>query len=148
MNTNSGFGYLRSKLFRKFLVWFLLISLVPIVYLSYYSYNNARQIIEKEGLTKLISIAEQRVYEIDKFFVERERDITSQAKNPLIVDAMETMVELFNRGGLNLAEYIAEEKNISPFLTTFEKKFALHDILFISPKSDVVFTLKKDGQKC
>ena len=73
MNTNDNYSFLTSKLFRKFLVWFLLIALVPAAYLSYSSYNNARQIIEKEGLINLISIAEQRVQQIDTFFMEKER---------------------------------------------------------------------------
>ncbi len=145
MNTNGNYSLFTSKLFRKFLVWFLFIALVPAIYLSYSSYDNARQVIEKEGLAKLISIAEQRVHEINTFFMERERDITAQAKNPFIINAMERMVEQFAKSGLNSASYHTEEKKIIPFLSTFEEKFALHDLLFISPDGDIVFTLKKEA---
>ena len=136
--------FLHQNYLEKFLIWFLLIALVPAIYLSYSSYDNMRQIIEKEGLAKLTSIAEQRVHEINIFFMERERDITVQAKNPFIINAMERMVEQFTKSGPNSTSYRTEEKKIIPFLSTFEEKFALHDLLFISPDGDIVFTLKKE----
>ncbi len=145
MNKNAKLRFLTSKLFKKILVWFLLIALVPAVYLSYYSYNNARQIIEKEGLTTLISIAELRAQQIGTFFTERERDINAHAENPFIINAMERMVENFTKGGLNSASYSAEEARITPFLSTLTEKFDLHDILFISPDGDIVFSVQKEA---
>jgi len=145
MNKNANFRFLTSKLFKKFLVWFLLIALVPAIYLSYYSYNNARQIIEKEGLTNLISIAELRAQQIGTFFMERERDINTQAENPFIISAMERMIKTFAESGLSSASYLEEEKKIVPFLSTLQEKFDLHDILFISSDGDIVFSLEKEA---
>jgi tubulin-specific chaperone A len=145
MNTNNSSSFLTSKLFRKFLVWFLLIALVPAIYLSYSSYKNAQQIIEKGELVKLSSIAEQRAYEIKTFYMERQRDINAQAENPFIINAMERMIEQFTKSGLNSVPYRTEEKKIIPFLSNLKKQLDLHDILFIAPDGDIVFTLEKEA---
>ena len=145
MNTDRRQSFLGSRLFRKFLIWFLLIAITPVILLSYFSYNSARQIIEQEGLSRLISIAEKRVHEINTFFTERERDIAAQVKNPFIINAMENMVEAFTKSGLNSAQYRAEEEKILPFLSVFKEKFALNDLLFISPDGNIVFSLAKEA---
>ncbi|MCK4920840.1 MAG: GAF domain-containing protein, partial [Bacteroidales bacterium] len=145
MNTNTNFSFLTSKLFRKFLLWFLVIALIPAFYLSYSSFNKTRQIIEKIELNTLISIAEERAHTIDNFLSEREKDINAQIENPFIIDAMETMIGQFTRNGINSAQYKLEEKRISPFLSSIQKQLELHDLFFISPDGDIVFTVAKEA---
>ncbi len=145
MNTNTYFSFLKSKLFRKFLAWFLLIALVPLIYLSYSSYENARQSIEAEVLNHLISMADHEAAQISEFFIERESDIHAQTKNPLIIEGIEKMNELFTKYGLNSASYLDEVEKIMPFLSDLKKQLDLHDLFFISPIGDIVFTVAQEA---
>jgi|TARA_B100001971_G_C18216912_1_gene554495 methyl-accepting chemotaxis protein len=70
-------GILLGGINRKLILAFILVSIIPIMVITYISFNSeiGKQALEQTHLDSLESIADLKVNQIENFFEEREEDI-------------------------------------------------------------------------
>ena len=58
----------------KFIVWFLLISLVPLAISIYVSYNNSRKVLVEEVEKSLLAVADNKTNQIESYLIRQKKN--------------------------------------------------------------------------
>jgi hypothetical protein len=75
------FGKIGARLLR----WFLVITLIPLIFMGYQGYYLAKRAVQREVYLHMEAIARQKMMRIDQWFSERTNDIKILSSNPVIV---------------------------------------------------------------
>ncbi len=75
------FGRIGSRLLR----WFLLVALIPLIFMGYQGYYFAKRAVEREVFLHMQAIAESKRRAIEQWFRERQNDLKELATNPQLV---------------------------------------------------------------
>ncbi len=140
---------LKQKIFRKpkigakFLSWFLLVALVPLAFFGYVSYRNSIEILKKEVTNNLIAIADNKARQIETYIIERKKNVTTLARTPVIIDAMEKISKILRIEGVESPEYGAIDKQLRPFLAYYKEAFGFSDLYLVSFEVDTVFSVTR-----
>lgn len=133
------------KISTKLSVWFLLITLVSLIFFGYVSYSSLKKTIIEQKKNELTAIANTKIRYIENFFYEKENDVSALAHAPGIIDAMQNIGEAYREFGMDSPEYTALYEDLIPFLAYYKNIFGYHDIFLISYEGEVLFTLDKDA---
>jgi len=94
----------RPRLFgrigRRLLRWFLLVALIPLLFMGYYGYSSARRGIEREVFLHLEAVAMSKRNAIEQWFVERRADLRVLAANPLYLSYPDALQRRSNLQGI------------------------------------------------
>ena len=126
----------------KFILWFLLIALVPLAISIYVSYNSSRKVLEQEIANKLFVVADNKTNEIESYLLKKKKDATTLSYMPEVIDAVEKISNAF-RAGIGSPEYNAVKQEFKPMLTYYQQLFGYDDILFINVDGDIVFSAQE-----
>ncbi len=108
------------------------------------SFSRIVQRLRLQAFNTLIASNELKVQRIEKYFAQRLQLLKDIRQNVRFTVGLPAFVNAFSRG-LNSPEYKAELAKRDEGLTSFRNTFAFHDILFISAKGDVVYTVTKES---
>jgi len=137
------FHYFKNlKITTKFVLYFLIIALLPLALATYLSYNNARGVLEEEMATRLFAIANNKANQIESYLREKEKDVTQIPFMLDIASAMEEFDEAFRKQGTNSPEYVVAKRKFSPFLSYYQTSHGYGDILLISSDGYIIFSSK------
>lgn len=96
---------------RKLIIFFLIISLIPIVSVSYWAYDSGKKTTENRELAHLTSVADLKKEEIEHWVIERTGDLIVQSEDPAMGIFLSGGEE--ERGGIagqNVAREVAERE--------------------------------------
>lgn len=79
--TINPFGRIGFRLLR----WFLVIALIPLLFMGYQGYYFARQAVQREVFLHMEAVAQAKRHAIEQWFAERMADIRMLAVNPQLV---------------------------------------------------------------
>lgn len=128
----------------KFVLWFLIIALLPLAIATYMSYYNSRKILEEEATSRLFAVADNKANQIEAYLREKRRNVTQLSLTSDLTDAVEKFEEAFDIGGINSPEYRAVDQKFSPFLTYYQRLFGYNDLFLVSTDGRVIFSTKKE----
>jgi len=80
-----------GKIGRRLLGWFLVVALIPLVFMGVQGYNSARQAIEQEAYLHMQAVAATKVAQIEMWFEERRRDVWLLTTNPHLLASVEEL---------------------------------------------------------
>lgn len=130
--------------------WFLIMSLLPLAVFGYASINNGVKTVKNEVMIKLNSVADDKIQRIGDRFLEMEKNVTSLAQSPTIVNTLREFKTVFEKGKMVSSDnrlfsynYSAIEKGFVLFYTPGKESARYHDLFLISPEGDVVYTATK-----
>ncbi|MCP4267484.1 MAG: HAMP domain-containing protein, partial [Candidatus Brocadiaceae bacterium] len=130
-------SYLKNKL----LIWFLLVSLIPLFVIGYISYNHNTRSIKDEIIANLDAIAESKINKIETYFDERRRDIVTLSHTTSVINGLEKLNSICTSKGLDSPEYMSADKEFRTFFTSYMEINNYYDLFLITPSSDIVFTV-------
>jgi len=133
----KGFGSLRITV--KFILWFLFISLVPLLIAIYVSYTSSRAILEQEVRNNLLVVADNKAHQIETYFVRLKNDALSFASMSHVVDAIERLAASYAAPGPKSPEYRALGEELRPMFEYYRKSFGYDEIMLISADGDILF---------
>lgn len=58
----------------KFIIWFLLISLIPLTISIYVSYNNSRKVLVEEVKRSLLAVADNKTNQIESYLIKQKKN--------------------------------------------------------------------------
>jgi signal transduction histidine kinase len=82
------FGRIGSRLLR----WFLLVALIPLIFMGYQGYYFAKRAVEREVFLHMQAVAESKRRAIEQWFRERQDDLAVLATNPQLVRSVRAYV--------------------------------------------------------
>lgn len=82
--SQSGRHYLASSIRFKFIVWFLAISLIPVVLIGVLAYVQARRLLEAQIADRLQGAAKVGMEQLDRFFFERLGNLREWAEDQTV----------------------------------------------------------------
>jgi CheY-like chemotaxis protein/signal transduction histidine kinase/HAMP domain-containing protein len=133
---------------RTLLLWFLVLSLLPLTVISLASYFNARSSLEDAAAHALKLLAIEKTRYIDNYFSEIVRDQQQHANMKPTIKFLEELQETFQKGyktaedfvssynwAMVLNEYGGDWKN-------FQRIYGYYDIFLIDAQGNVLFSLE------
>jgi|GEM_PF-957713 len=129
----------------KFIVWFLLISLIPLAISIYVSYNNSRKVLVEEVKKSLLAVADNKTNQIESYLVRQKKNGIALAYMSETLNALDKSISVSLQYGSKSQEYTAAVQEFKPMLSYYQKLFGYDDILFISPADKVIFSSAEAG---
>jgi len=115
------------------------LSLVTII-----TFENAKNYLEDAVTDRLLAIASHKTERMKAFLNERTIDVTTLARMPSIIEAMEKFDTAFTIGQqIYSVEYMTIEQELKPFLTDYKESSRYGDLFLISPQGDTNFSVNR-----
>jgi signal transduction histidine kinase len=134
----------KPTLFKKLFFWFLLTVFLPLGISGYVNYKNYIKILEQEKTGVLLSIAENKIVNIENYLQEAKRITAVLSAAPVVMDAVDTFASVFENG-INSPAYEEADKHFRPRLSKHKELLELNDILIISSKGSVIFSILRES---
>ncbi|MFW6301869.1 MAG: methyl-accepting chemotaxis protein [Bacillota bacterium] len=124
----------------KLIIMFLLISLIPVIVISFLSLNNASDNLEEEIYMKLESIQSIKSGQINDFFNERLADIDVLSDSVNVRRAMEEIIEPYYDDGLDSRQYDSAISEYEDYFNKYVDSYGYYDLFLIDPDGEIVYT--------
>ncbi len=128
----------------RLLLWFLLLSLLPLAVLGFSSYYNAKISMQHEATIKLVSIARFKAQQLEGYFTNISKSLIALSRSGSVLGALPAAEIAFKDGGVLSQNYIAVERTYRPLLSHYAQTDENHDLFLISTDGDIVFTLARE----
>jgi len=128
---------------RRLLWAFLVMALVPLSIVTYLIYTVSEQSLRAEVTNSLRAIADSKANQIETYTRERQRNVTTLARMPIIVSTFASLDQAFHDHGIGAPEYTAVENELRPFLSDYLAQSGYADIFFVSASGDAIFSVRQ-----
>ncbi|MDT7042978.1 ATP-binding protein [Candidatus Nitronereus thalassa] len=140
-----GFQWWKKlKLSTQLLIGLVLTGATPFFLVTVITYNNAKSYLETVVTSKLLAIATHKTEGMKAFLNERAIDVTTLARMPFIIEAMEKFDTAYQVGQqIYSVEYMTIEQELKHFLTDYKESSRYGDLFLISPQGDAIFSVNR-----
>ena len=128
---------IRSKL----LLCFLGVSLVPLLLNGLISSSNTSSSLKEAATRHLEAVADGAINRIDRYCVERMRDVTLLSRHPVVVEGVVAFEEVFHATGHDSADHAGLRQQSLVLFEQVMEDGGVYDIFLVDPGGDVVFTV-------
>ncbi|MBF0105601.1 MAG: methyl-accepting chemotaxis protein [Deltaproteobacteria bacterium] len=136
----------------KLILWFLGISLVPILGLSIISYISSSHNIKENIFNELTAVRDIKAQQINDFFLDRLADINIFSEHPLLRQTIQNFEIALTKSGMtpydfvHSPEYNEVQNKIMPLFKKYTEGYGYDDILLVCRHGDVVFSVLKESE--
>ncbi len=148
-------GSSSGKIFKKglgttLLLWFLALSILPVVTVGYISYENAYNRLKKDAESALGSAINLKSEQIKYYFQGILTDLKLESERQSNTQFLSTLVKSFNESQKKIKEFtqsfkwalIAEENGTD--LEIFRRTYNYYDVFLIGAQGDILFTVAQE----
>lgn len=143
---SRGFEMRFTSLTYRFLVWFIVIALLPLALFGYLSLQQNETVLRSEALNRMSRLADKKAMEIKFYLHERNQDIELLARSNLAEVAMSDLSRAYVRYHPDSAEY---RRAAEPFANNFGAYIGgdalFYDVFLITPQGEIVYTHKRES---
>lgn len=129
----------------KLLFILILGTTLPMLTTETVTLSTAQDAQEKEILTNLDSVVEQKKNMIDQFFAQEKSHAEIVSHMPLAAQSVQSLISGLEQGQES-ATYQDVVSYITPLISTIAQQRKLQDIYILSPTGQVVYTLNASGE--
>jgi signal transduction histidine kinase len=130
----------RSRIARQLLVWFLLLTLLPLIAAAFLTTRTARQLLTDQIENNLRAMANNLGRQVETFLRGQERDLLVLAVNPGTAEAIGAFSAAWKNGALDENLHAAAAARFAPFLRRAAESIGTDDIYLIDPDGRIVFS--------
>lgn len=139
MATKTEFKHLSIS--SKFMIWFLLIALVPLVMTTYISYTRSLNVLRKEVNKHLLAVADNKANQIESYLAGQKADVMTLSHMSETVEAVDRFDAAFHKGdGTGSPDYAAVKKDFDPFFKYYQESAGYADIILVNPDGEIIFS--------
>ncbi len=141
---------LGKGLFKTILLWFLAISIIPLVIITTINYQHSYKFLTKDATDRLTMAATLKSNQMQHFFQDSMSSLFVQARLNNTVSMLNELTSSLKAAQLNLAEFVKSpryksiakqyEKDIGFFLTANN----FYDLLLIDARGNILFSERED----
>ncbi|MCK4863875.1 MAG: response regulator [Gammaproteobacteria bacterium] len=146
MNNNSSKKY--KSLSRNLVFWFLLISTLPLIIVSFIGYQQTRTTLDSNISKSLKQSSSLTVRFIKNWFKYRFMDISIQAESNENVKILKSLINGFSASEKSLSDYVKSYDwarrvdGLQDNLFSLSRRYDyLHDLLILDDKGNLLFTI-------
>ncbi len=136
--------------FAGLLAWFLLLSLLPLITVSYFNYRNTYDALCNKAKTDLSIIAENRAHEIQHYFRESLADLLIEARRRSVLSMLDDFRSAYRAMGTDLHAFVK-----SPQWATLDQKHreqiefftashGYYDFFIIDEAGNLLYTVQQE----
>ncbi|NOQ32187.1 MAG: response regulator [Helicobacteraceae bacterium] len=133
------------------LIWFVLLSIVPLSISSYVGYSMSKEELKTSAIHELTTTSVNTADFIKNWFHYRKTDISSWTKNRTTVEFLTTLETKMQKENSFLNEYINSdfyveitEKYTEDLINLTNEYDYVYDLFLISKNGDILYTLAKE----
>ena len=148
----SGHGNVRFSLRKSLLVWFLLLTLLPLSFTSWFAHQQAVEKLTEKATYSLEESARLKVRFIQNWFDYRLTDINYHAESQRAGQFMEVLQKSFETSKQDLAGFIKSYAWVKLITDRQEDYYKLarqydyiYDIFLINTRGDILFTVEQEA---
>lgn len=130
----------KLRITTKFIVWFLLISLLPLTLSIYVSYNRSREVLKEEVTKSLAAVADNKANQIEAFLINQEKNAVTLSYKSEVISAFEKLDSVLRQSQIDSAGYKSTEREFKPMLGYYQKLFGYDDIFFVNAEGNLIFS--------
>lgn len=123
------------KITAKFILSFLLVSLVPLSISIYISYNSSRKALKQEVANSLFAVADNKANQIEAYLLTQKQNGITLSGMPEIMSALDIFAS--RKDGI---DYNAISKEYRSVLKYYQKLFGYDDIFIVNPDGEIIFS--------
>jgi len=125
----------------QLIFWFLLISLIPVIWMTFITFYISKNIILKEAEKHLHVTALKQIHLLNAFFAEKERSAGILAKELIQAEAEESLDFILKKYGKHSVEYQEELGKLQPQLEERTKSLNYRNFILVDDDGTVVLSL-------
>lgn len=142
---------LRSTLGRSLLLWFLVVSIVPLALFAFISYYRSQAALTESVSASLLESARLRQSEIMTFFSAVMDDLDLQARSEVNAEILQSFIEAFETSGKELATFTTSyawvkiaQRRCGDLRILAEVK-GYYDIFLVDYRGNVLFSVEEEA---
>lgn len=136
--------FFRTHLVAELALLFVLIAVVPLIFVMATHYNHAQKGFTKDIVNRLDLIADTRRDKIEFYTHERLKQLQVLANLPQLPQMMHELDEVLARYGAGSKEYEALYGRLFPFFSQFNSLIGYYDVFVISKEGRILFTVARE----
>jgi len=138
----------------KLMVWFLAVSVIPVLIIAIVSYRTSSSALETDAYEKLGAVEEIKKNQIENYFAERKGNLQVLTATDDVKIAFDKFKAYHDTGGatpdspLNIKtdEYRKIYNEVDPFFRKYLESYGYYDIFFICKShGHVMYTVEKES---
>ncbi|MFC1708658.1 ATP-binding protein [Candidatus Omnitrophota bacterium] len=128
----------------KFILWFLIVALAPLIVSTFISYRSSRNVLKEEVSKILLAIAENKANQVRVYLDKKEEDVVQLSHMSDVIVAVERFDEAYDVSKkTDSPEYAAVDQEFRPFLSYYQKALGFEDLFLVRAYGDVIFSVKR-----
>ncbi|MEM7816482.1 MAG: ATP-binding protein [Candidatus Aenigmatarchaeota archaeon] len=135
------------KITTKFILWFLAISLLPLIIATYLSYKNSKKALLSEITKSLLAITQNKANQLESYLQRKKKEALNLSYMPELLEALEKFIEAYPKSQDNPIEYKTIEEEFKPMLSYYKNVFDFDDIFLVNTDGEIIFSLQKEKPK-
>lgn len=145
-NTSSN----KLGFFANVLAWFLLLSLLPLITVSYVNYRNTYDALCHKAKIDLAIIAENKAREIQHFFRQSLTDLLIEARRKSVLSMLDDFRSAFRAMGTDLNTFVKSpewaklDKKHGEFIEFFTTSHGYYDFFILDETGNLLYTVKQE----
>lgn len=142
------FKSLRFKIY----LWFLVISILPVIYISYTNYTKYEQKLKTVTFNEVKQTSNLKAKFIDNWFSYRKTDISAWSKLKDNIDFLKELSALYKKSKLNFQDFVKsddyysliKDKDDSLILLSQQYDY-IYDLFLIDLEGNILFNVAKEN---
>lgn len=133
-------SWIRKSISKQLLVYWLLISLVPLTLSSLIFYQFAKEALINRSFEQLTSIRETKKKQLSDFFAFQMNLVDILAQSPAIRQAFTELDSAYQQG-VDSETYDQVNARHHPYLAKIKETYGLYDLFLVNLKGDIIYTV-------
>ncbi len=135
-----------TSLTRRFLLWFVVISLIPLLLFGLLNLRENEIALKQQVLRDLSNQADRKAMQIRDYLFERVHDVRILAQDSDVRRLMKTLPRIYSEMGVDTPEYLQEEQSSRRLFSAFtEERGLFYDAFLITPQGEIIYTSKHEA---
>ena len=137
---------------QRLMMWFLVLSLLPLCFVSWFNYNQTKNSLSEMAADNLEQSAELSVAYISNWFENRQLDVSNQAELNENVALLQTLQAGFEQSGKSLGDYIKSfdwQRRIDTVpngLVELNRRYNyIYDLFLIDKRGNILYTVERES---
>jgi methyl-accepting chemotaxis protein WspA len=140
----GSFVLSRLSITTQLVIWFLCLSLIPCVALTYviaYLSNESLKGTVRQGL---LALSDAKTNQLETFIRERRGDLNVASRYPAIVAAIPKLKQVRQKESFDSQAYLELAHSVRPFMANFVDSFGYSNAYLFDTDGTLLFQLKSD----
>ncbi len=138
---NRDFAMIGNSLTWRFVLWFIVVTLLPLALFGYLSLRQSEAALQNEVQNRLTRLADKKTLEIKTYLFEREQNARLLARGKLVEEAMSGLSVAYSRHEPDSAEYNRVAKQFDNYFKVYiDENLLFYDVFLITPQGEIIYT--------